>query len=61
VRINAGDTVTHIEGKWGSDTAVVENVNSEQFSDDPVAFFVGGGFWRTSRLRVVDASIRGEA
>ena len=40
----------------GTENTVVEidNVNSELFPDDPVAFFVLGGFWRTSRLRKSD-------
>lgn len=51
--IKAGDVVDHIEG-WEEldqeDFPVVERVDSVTFPDDPVAFFVGGGFWRTSRL-----------
>lgn len=54
--IKAGDRVDHIEG-WelpsADDYPVVERVDSENFPEDPVAYFVGGGFWRTSRLKVV--------
>jgi len=52
-----GDVVDHIDGWEGvgrHELPVIERVNSTEFPDDPVAFFVGGGFWRTSRLVVVE-------
>jgi len=54
-KIKPGDTVDHIEGwnlKSYEDYPVVERVDND--NEDPVAYFVGGGFWRTSRLRVRD-------
>lgn len=47
--IKAGDSVDHISTPWDV-YPVVERVDSVTFPEDPVAFFVGGGFWRTSRL-----------
>lgn len=49
----AGDVVTHRYDDWGGDTCVIETVDGVTFPKDPVAFFVGGGFWRTSRLKLV--------
>lgn len=50
-----GDVVTHLSGRWlEGDRQVIDHVNSELFPDDPVAFFLGGGFWRTSRLVLVE-------
>jgi len=53
VPIQPGDTVDHIEGFWGRDTAyklpVVERIDSGN-----MAFFVGGGFYRAARLRKVE-------
>jgi len=52
VGLRPGDEVVHISGSWGGSNQpqIIESVNSKEFPDDPVAFFVGGGFWRTSRL-----------
>ena len=48
--IKVGDKVTHVNEDW-EPPAEIESVNAEDFPEDPVAFFVGGGFWRTSRLK----------
>jgi hypothetical protein len=59
-KFKAGDVVTRPD--WGLDVngrqfvAVIEQVDDKLFRDDPVAFFVGGGFWRTSRLLHADAT-----
>ena len=53
MRIKVGDSVDHISTPW-DEYPVVESIDSEHFPDDPVAFFVGGGFWRTSRLVKVE-------
>lgn len=45
-----GHEVTHISGVWGDSTEIVERVNSDE---DPMVYFVRGGFWRSSRLRLV--------
>jgi hypothetical protein len=55
-KFRPGDVVDHINGWEGvsaTDLPVIERIDDKTFPDDPVAFFVGGGFWRTSRLRVV--------
>lgn len=49
--IKVGDRVDHIETPW-EEYPIVNRIDSENFPEDPVAFFVDGGFWRTSRLKV---------
>lgn len=50
--VQPGDAVDHIEGGWDDmEYPVIESINDTDYPEDPVAFFVGGGFWRTSRLR----------
>lgn len=51
--LKAGDTVTHVTDDWTEPLPVIERINDYDFPDDPVAFFVAGGFFRTSRLRKV--------
>lgn len=51
--IKPGDKVTHINEKWDPPSVAIR-VDTETFPEDPVVFFEEGGFWRSSRLRVVD-------
>lgn len=52
-KFNKGDVVT---GEGWDFTCVIDHVNAELFPEDPIAFFVGGGFWRTSRIRLAEVS-----
>lgn len=54
--LQLGDVVA--QASWGTDTQIVDRINSTDFPDDPIAFFVGGGFCRTSRLHKVDQNGR---
>lgn len=51
--IQAGDKVNHVYHPWDAPCVVERVEGAPVFADDPIAFFVGGGFWRTSRLRRV--------
>lgn len=53
VPFQIGDIVTHKSGKWGSNTKIVSRVDSGKFPEDPICFFVNGGFWRSSQLAKV--------
>lgn len=48
-QLQPGDEVTHMHNNWDQ-TQEVESVDSQHFPEDPIVFFVGGGFWRSSRL-----------
>lgn len=52
--LKAGDCVT--ADSWDGDTAVIEKITdySPVLIYGPIAFFVGGGFWRVSQLRKVE-------
>lgn len=54
-KLNDGDKVTHAKDGFWDCPEVVERVDDELFPDDPVVFFRGGGFWRSSRLVRVTA------
>lgn len=50
-----GDRVTNINGQWIT-SQIIERINATDFPLDPIAFFINGGFWRTSRLVKVQPS-----
>ena len=53
--LNPEDLVTHIHDTW-DEPQIVAHVDAVTFPEDPVVFFVAGGFWRASRLKQVGTS-----
>jgi len=53
MKFEPGDRVTC--DSWEGTTCIIDRIDEVNFPEDPIAFFVEGGFWRTSRLSLTNS------